>query len=368
MGLHIEQVNRFNNISNKNEVSVIKAALPEITEEYVVSPFDNVIELPTQKRPSTIDILKLQPLSDFISAYSGDLLPVLDEQYELLEILGSGGMANVFKVKKNGSYYALKLLKDEFLDEKRLSRFKNEIDFMKRFNSHSNILSIVDSGNYMGRPCIVEEFADGKTLHEAIKTIHPHKLLEYIIQISKALSFIHKKGYIHRDLKPENIFLAGGIAKLGDFGVVKIINAMNAEDNITSDGIVLGTLGYISPEEAKQALEPSDNFIQTFQADLYSIGVILYEGLTGQLPIQIKKNDNEQINVITSLRKISMLQPKPLCELNSNINPCLANTIMMLLKKDPQERSESFKDAEAVAETLTKHLENKQIVIEDKAA
>ncbi len=359
MGFRIEKV---------SEVSQIENVLPGITEEYKPHLPDNVIELPVLKEYSTIEILKSRPVSNFMTEYLKEALPVLDEEYRLLEVLGSGGMANVFKAEKNGSYYALKLLKDELLDEKRLSRFKSEIDFMKKFSSHPNILSIIDSGTYMGRPCIVEEFADGKTLHEKIKTIHPDKLIQYMIQISKALNFIHKNGCIHRDLKPENVFLVGEFAKLGDFGITKSINSSNGSGHITSDGIVLGTLAYMSPEEAKQALEPEDNFVQTSQSDIYSIGVILYEGLTGQLPILMEKNNSEKVSIIALLRKISTIQPKPVSEMNPGINSYLNAVVMRLLAKDPHERSKFFRDAEAVAEKLTKYLESGQITIEDKAA
>ena len=365
----VEQVNKLENISdtsNRSEVGEIEATLPRVTEEYRPHPSDNVVGLPVQKKYSTIEILKSRSISDFTDTYLKDMLPALDEQYKLLEILGSGGMANVFKVEKNGFYYALKLLKDELLDEKRLNRFKNEIELMKKFNSHPNILSIIDSGNYIGRPCIVEEFADGKTLHEQMKTIHPNKLIQYMIQISRALYFIHENGYIHMDLKPENIFLVGKVVKVGDFGIAKMINSSNTEAH--TNGFVLGTLRYMSPEEAKQALEPKDDFVQTLQSDIYSIGVMLYEGLTGQLPVQITKNDNEKVGIIASLRKISTVQPKPVCELNPKINSQLAATVMALLEKDPHERSRLFKDAEAVAKRLTMYLENGQIITEDKAA
>lgn len=368
MSVVIDRIVNVVNMSpaDSNEVDKKTPLQQEPTQEYKKPSSDNVIDLPAQRKSSTIEILKSRPFTSF--TLSDDLLPVLDEQYELIEMLGSGGMANVFKAQKDGLYFALKLLKDELLDKKRLLRFRNEIVVMKKFNLHPNIISIVDSGSYMGRPCIVEEFADGGSLHERMKVIHLNEFIEYMVQVSGALNFVHKNGYIHRDLKPGNIFLSGNIAKLGDFGVTKIIDSINMEDRITSEGIVLGTLEYVSPEEAHQILEPVDDYVQTVHADIYSLGVILYKGLTGQFPIQIKKGNNKQVNVIVALKSISTVQPKSISELNPNINTQLDATVMKLLEKDPQVRARFFNDALAVTEKLAKHLNDGQILIEEKAA
>lgn len=370
MTIIVDRIINVVNMSPADSNETDKKTPPQLeaTQEYKKPSSDNVVELPIQRRTSTIEILKTRPLTHFISNCSDDLLPVLDDQYELVEILGSGGMANVFKAKKDGVYFALKLLKDELLDEKRLLRFKNEIAVMKKFNLHPNIISIVDSGNFMGRPCIVEEFADGGSLHERMKIIHPDEFIEYMVHVSEALNFVHKNGYIHRDLKPGNIFLLGNVAKLGDFGVTKIIDSMNLEDRITSEGIVLGTLEYVAPEEACQILEPVDDYVQTVHSDIYSLGVILYKGLTGQLPVQIKKGSNKQVNVIAALKAIINEQPKSVSELNPHINNQLDNTVMKLLEKDPKVRARFFNDALAVAEKLAKHLNSGQILFEEKAA
>ncbi len=366
MTLIIDRVkNTINNVANKEALQQL-----ELTQEYKTpdSDNDNVVNLPLQKKPSTLEMLKFRPTTTFMLTGLDDLLPVLDEQYELIDVLGSGGMANVFKAKKNGVCFALKLLKDELIDKKKLLRFKNEIAVMKEFSLHPNIISIVDSGNFMGRPCIVEEFADGGSLHEKMRDISPEELVKYMIQVSGALNFVHKNGYIHRDLKPDNIFLVGDVAKLGDFGVAKIIDSMKSEDRITSEGIVLGTLEYVSPEEANQILEPSDDYVESIYSDIYSLGVILYKGLTGQFPVQIKKNSNKQINVIAALKSINTVQPKSVIELNPNIDSCLSDTVMKLLERNPKVRAQFCNDALSVANKLTEHLNNRQVLVEEKAA
>ena len=204
---------------------------------------------------------------------------VLDNRYEILEMIGSGGMATVYKAKCRvlNRYVAIKVLKDSL---------KYDMDVVKRFNaesraaaglSHPNIVQVYDVSETGGLDYIVMEYVDGITLKDYIKSkvaLPWREACEFAVQIGKALECAHKNQIIHKDIKPHNILLTrDGMIKVADFGIAQ---AVTTETRV-ADNSNLGSVHYISPEQGR------GGYIDE-RSDIYSLGVVLYEMLTGKLP------------------------------------------------------------------------------------
>jgi hypothetical protein len=208
--------------------------------------------------------------------------------YKILAPLGKGGMGEVYQARDTrlDREVAIKVLPAEFArDTDRLKRFEQEAKATSALN-HPNILTIYDIGSYEGAPYIVEELLDGTELRTQLNqgAIAPKKAIEFARQIADGLAAAHEKGIVHRDLKPENLFItADGRVKILDFGLAKLRPqpAMNAgsevqtQKKITDPGTVMGTVGYMSPEQVRG--QDVDH-----RSDVFSFGVILYEMLSGQ--------------------------------------------------------------------------------------
>lgn len=203
---------------------------------------------------------------------------MLDDRYEIIELIGSGGMANVYKAlcHRLNRYDAVKIMRDETAqNEEFRKRFRAESQAVAML-SHPNIVSVYDVSHSDDVEYIVMELIDGITLKEYLRqkgAIAPSEALDFTMQIAKALEHAHGKGIIHRDIKPQNIMLLkNGMIKVADFGIAELQN-----DIEESNGETVGSVHYIAPEQARGAAPDA-------RSDIYSLGIVMYEMLTGRLP------------------------------------------------------------------------------------
>ncbi len=253
----------------------------------------------------------------------------IDGRYEIIEIIGVGGMAVVYKAFDNIDHriVAVKILKDEFLaNEDFRRRFKNESKAIAVL-SHPNIVKVFDVSYGNMIQYIVMEYVEGISLKEYIEQqgrINPREAIYYVTQILRALQHAHDKGIVHRDIKPQNIMLiSDGTIKVTDFGIARF---SRSETRTMTDGAI-GSVHYISPEQAKGSHTDA-------KTDLYSVGVMLYEMLTGTLPFQ---SDNA---VSVALMQLQNDPVKPR-EINPDIPVGLEQIIIRAMQKNQSDRYQS---------------------------
>ncbi|MBQ4066227.1 MAG: protein kinase, partial [Clostridia bacterium] len=257
---------------------------------------------------------------------------VLDGRYRIEQIIGVGGMAVVFKafdVLMNRNV-AIKLLKEEIANEEdSVKRFVNESKAVSMM-SHRNVVSIYDVNVREDIKYIVMEYIEGITLRNYMTKrgrLTLREIISYTEQILLALSHAHSKGLVHRDIKPQNIMLLkSGIIKVTDFGIAKLPNA----ETVTMTDKAIGTVYYISPEQASgQAIDR--------RSDLYSLGVMMYEMATGELPF------TAETPVSVAMMQINDTAKAP-TEINQDIPKGLEQIIGIAMEKDPQYRYQSSED------------------------
>jgi len=259
---------------------------------------------------------------------------VVDDRYTLEKKIGTGGMADVWLAEDQelDRQVAIKILHDRFAQDKEfVERFRREAQSAAGLQ-HSNVVSIFDRGEFRDTYFIAMEYVDGPQLKELVKGgMGTEDAIEFTRQILKAARFAHRKGIIHRDLKPQNVLIDDeGRARVADFGI-----ARGGSSDITATGSVMGTAQYLSPEQA-QGKETTE------RSDIYSIGVILYEALTGRVPFE---GDSA---VAVALKQVSESPRRP-SAINPKVPPALDAVVMRALAKDPDAR---FKDADAFLKAL----------------
>ena len=254
---------------------------------------------------------------------------MLDNRYELLEVIGLGGMAVVYKAKCHllNRYVAVKILRDDMAaDQEFRDQFKKEAQAVAML-SHSNIVSVYDVSRTPDIDYIVMELIDGITLKMYMKSkgaLEPRECVHFTTQIAKALSHAHSKGMVHRDIKPQNIMLCmDGTVKVADFGIAYLETAQAVETNTA-----VGSVHYISPEQAKGMTVDA-------RTDIYSLGVVMYEMLTGKLPYIGETAEAVALQHVSS-------SPVPPTEMNSEISPALERIALKAMNADIEQRYQTI--------------------------
>ena len=259
---------------------------------------------------------------------------VVDGRYRVLRRIGSGGMADVWLAEDAHLQrpVALKVLHRRFAqDGEFVERFRREAEAAAGLQ-HPNIVAVFDRGDFEGTYYIAMQYIEGPTLKQLIDSgLAPDQAVAMIRQVLEAARFAHRKGIVHRDLKPQNVLVDGdGKAVVTDFGIARA-----GVSEITQTGSVMGTPHYLSPEQAQ-------GFDVTAVSDLYSIGVILYEALTGRVPFE---GDSA---VAVAMKQVSQTPQRP-SSINPQVSPALDAVVMRALEKDPGER---FQNADAFIAAL----------------
>src|SRR5882724_4284868 len=270
--------------------------------------------------------------------------------YEITAPLGAGGMGEVYRARDNrlGRDVAIKVLPPGFSqDGDRLRRFEQEARAAGILN-HPNILSIYDIGTIAGAPYLVSELLEGQTLRETLRAmpLSPYKAIEVGIQIAHGLGAAHEKGIVHRDLKPENLFVTkDGRVKILDFGLAKLKPApagINTDVSTrlpgTAPGVVMGTVGYMSPEQVRA--EEVDH-----RSDIFAFGAILYEMLAGRRAFE----GDSAVEVLNAILKE---EPPEISEPKREVPPALVRVIRHCLEKSREDRFQSIADVAFYLEAL----------------
>ncbi len=284
------------------------------------------------------------------------------DRFEIVELIGAGGMGKVYLAKddKLERKVAIKIINENYEDDgDGLRRFIQEAKAASALN-HPNILTVYEFGETGGSHYIVSEYIDGRTLRDMLREggFDISQALNTAIQVAEALATAHSARIIHRDIKPENIIIRrDGYVKVLDFGLAKLIPEPNSliglqdeieKQNQTAKGLILGTVKYMSPEQAKGT--GVDH-----RTDIFSVGVLLYEMITGRTPFAGETNSESFANLINK-------EPDPLARFAADIPDALQRIISKTLQKAPDDRYQTMGDALAdvkeLKENLSAHLKN----------
>jgi serine/threonine protein kinase/Tol biopolymer transport system component len=273
------------------------------------------------------------------------------DPYEIVSPLGAGGMGEVYRARdaRLGRDVAIKILPESFArDADRLHRFEQEARAVAALN-HPNILAIHDIGQYNGAPFLVSELLEGESLRALLDRgpLPQRKALEYGVQIAHGLAAAHEKGIVHRDLKPENIFVTkDGRIKILDFGLAKLAQKAGTEsDGLTLTGsntvagMVMGTAGYMAPEQVRG--EPADP-----RTDIFAFGAVLYEMLSGQRAF---RRDTAAETMTAVLKE----DPPEVSDPSRQLSPALDRITRRCLEKSPEQRFQSARDLSFALSSLS---------------
>src|SRR5437667_2559463 len=295
-------------------------------------------------------------------------------RYEIRSKLGAGGMGEVYLAHdtKLDRKVALKILAADVASNRdRMERFVREAKAAAAL-SHPNIAQIFEIGEHDGAHFIAMEFVDGVTLSDKIhhEHIELRRLLRHLQHVAEALAKAHAAGIVHRDLKPDNIMVTrDGHAKILDFGLAKLIEGQGegetrghgdegdtliaasprrpiAAAGNTTPGVIMGTVGYMSPEQAQGKTKEIDQ-----RSDIFSFGCILFEAVTGKKPF-------EGESVIKSLHKVVYEPAPPITDLNPSAPPDLQRIVRRCLAKDPDERYQSIREVAIELKELRREMES----------
>ena len=269
------------------------------------------------------------------------LAQALAGQFTIEREVGAGGMATVYLARdlKHDRQVALKVLRPELSAALGPERFSREIRFVAKFN-HPHILSLHDSGEAQGFVYFVMPFVEGESLRDRLardRQLPAADAIRILKEVADALAYSHARGVVHRDIKPGNVLLSGRHAVVTDFGVAKAVTAAATTDTMTTVGLAVGTPQYMAPEQAMGTVDIDR------RADIYALGVLAYEMLSGQTPFEGKTAQG-------ILAAHVMEAPRPLRELRPGITEALAYAVMRCLEKEPADRWQS-------ADELLAHLE-----------
>jgi serine/threonine protein kinase/WD40 repeat protein len=261
--------------------------------------------------------------------------------YEIVSLLGAGGMGEVYLATDTrlNRAVAVKFLSADVGDENARRRFQQEARMASSLN-HPHVVTVFETGEFEGREYLVSEFMDGGTLREWARSAKPswRQIVEMLGGIADALACTHAAAILHRDIKPENILATkSGYAKLGDFGLAKLLESKDVEEvtrtiaaGITQPGFIVGTIAYMSPEQA------SGRTVDT-RSDIFSFGAVLYEILTGRRPFEGATN-------LELLQVVIHRPAQPLAEVRPDLPIALRMVVEKALEKDPAERYQSARD------------------------
>jgi beta-lactam-binding protein with PASTA domain len=268
---------------------------------------------------------------------------VIDGRYEVLQRVGSGGMADVYLASDQllGRKVAVKVLHHRFAeDQEFVERFRREASSAAGL-SHPNVVSVFDRGEWDGTYYIAMEYLPGRTLKAIVRErgpLPPAAAIDIVVQILRAARFAHRRGVIHRDLKPHNVILdEEGRAKVTDFGIARA-----GASDMTLTGSIMGTAQYLSPEQAQ-------GHAVTESSDIYAIGVVLYELLAGKVPFE------GETAVTIALAHISK-EPPPPSQVNPAVPQALDAIVLRALRKDPAQRYQSADELIAALEEVRSTL------------
>ncbi len=271
------------------------------------------------------------------------ILPRVVAGYEILGVLGRGAFGVVYKARQPGlkRVVALKMiLAGGHADERELARFRSEAEVVAQLQ-HPNIVQIYEVGEDDGRPFFSLEYVDGTSLKEKIAAnmLPPREAAELTRTLAVAMGYAHKHGIVHRDIKPANVLLsAAGVPKIGDFGLAR---RLEEDSGQTRTGSAVGTPSYMAPEQAEGRSREAGPL-----ADVYSIGSVFYELLTGRAPFR-------GANILQTLEQVRTREPVAPTQLQPGVPRDLETICLKCLHKDPTRR---YSCADALAEELVRYL------------
>ncbi|MGB7346259.1 MAG: protein kinase, partial [Pirellulaceae bacterium] len=268
--------------------------------------------------------------------------------YEIISTLGKGGMGVVYKARHvplDRTVAVKMIISGEHASEDQIRRFQKEAEAAANL-SHPNIVSVYEVGEHQGLPFFSLEFVDGPSLSEQLKetTMSDREAASILLPIARAIEYSHQRGILHRDLKPQNILLTPeGVPKVADFGLAK---RLDSNDGQTMTGVVVGTPGYLAPEQAADTRKVGPH------TDVYALGCILYCIMTGRPPFKAP-------TAVETVRQLLFQEPMPPSKFQENLDKDLETICMKALEKEISKR---YRSAGELADELQRYLNGEPIV------